>query len=109
MGNDINKSNIGHTIFKPTGVRDKYPLIDLVKQQVTCIVVYKEKTYMTVIVDVKNDIVSVQGNVDELGDLAMSKDAYIDMFKHYAKLFIDNNISNSYKYFDEIINSQSSN
>ncbi|MCR6522455.1 MULTISPECIES: hypothetical protein [Lysinibacillus] len=44
---------------------------------------------MTVIVDVKNDIVSVQGNVDELGDLAMGKDAYIDMFKHHAKLFID--------------------
>lgn len=43
MGNDINKSNIGHTIFKPRGVRDKYPLIDLVKQQVSCIVVYKEK------------------------------------------------------------------
>ena len=30
---------------------------------------------------------------DELGDLAMSKEDYIDMFKDLAKLFIDNNVS----------------
>lgn len=109
MRNDTNKSNVGHTIFKPTGVCHKYPLIDLVKQQVTCVVVYKENTYMTVIVDVKDDIVSIQGKVDELGDLAMSKDDYIDMFKHQAKLFIDNNVSDPDKYFDELTKNQSSN
>ena len=98
MSNDTNKSNVGHTIFKSTGVYHKYPLIDLVKKQVTCVVVYKENTYMTVIVDVKNDSVSVQGNVDELGDLAMNKDDYIDMFKDIAKFFIDNNISDLDKY-----------
>ena len=80
----------------------QYPLIDLVNQQVTCTVVYKEKTYMTVIVDVKNDSVSVQGNVDELGALAMSKEDYIEMFKDVAKLFIDNNVSDAYKYFDAL-------
>jgi hypothetical protein len=95
-----NDTNIGYTVFKSTGVVQQYPLIDLVNQQVTCTVVYKEKTYMTVIVDVKNDSVSVQGNVDELGDLAMSKEDYIEMFKDVAKLFIDNNVSDAYKYFD---------
>ncbi len=48
MSDDTNKHSVGHTIFKPTRVRHKYPLIDLVKQQVTCNVVYKENTYMTV-------------------------------------------------------------
>ena len=46
-----NKSNVGFTIFKPTGVHHDFPHVDLVKQQVTCTVSYKEKTYMTVIVD----------------------------------------------------------
>lgn len=64
---------------------------------------------MTVIVDVKNDIVSVQGNVDELGDLAMSKEDYIDMFKDLAKLFIDNNVSDPAKYFDKLIKNRTSN
>ena len=97
-----NDTNIGYTIFVSTGVVQQYPLIDLVNQQVTCTVVYKEKTYMTVIVDVKNDSVSVQGNVDELGALAMSKEDYIEMFKDVAKLFIDNNVSDAYKYFDAL-------
>ena len=97
-----NDTNIGYTVFKSTGVVQQYPLIDLVNQQVTCTVVYKEKTYMTVIVDVKNDSVSVQGNVDELGALAMSKEDYIEMFKDVAKLFIDNNVSDAYKYFDAL-------
>ena len=101
-----NDTNIGYTVFKSTGVVQQYPLIDLVNQQVTCTVVYKEKTYMTVIVDVKNDSVSVQGNVDELGDFAMSKEDYIEMFKDVAKLFIDNNVSDAYKYSDEWINKQ---
>ena len=109
MSNDTNKSNVGHTIFKSTGVRHKYPLIDLVKQQVTCVVVYKENIYLTVIVDVKNDTVSVQGSIDELGDLAMSKDNYIDMFKHQAKLFIDDNVSDPDKYLDELIKKQTLN
>ncbi|GEM_PF-1947705 len=109
MENNSNQSNVGYTTFKPTGVRHEFPKVDLVNQQVICTVLYNEETYMTVIIDVKNDIVSAQGNVDELGGLAMSKDAYIDMFKHHAKLFIDNNVSNSDKYFDELINSQSSN
>ncbi|MFB5284664.1 hypothetical protein [Peribacillus sp. Hz7] len=104
----MNDKNVGYTIFKPTGVRHEYPHVDLVKQQVTCIVLYKEEAYMTVMVDLKNDTVQVQGDVDELGDLTISKDSYIDMFKGQAKFFIDNNISNPKKYYDELINNQSS-
>ena len=107
MNDNTDKSNVGYTIFKPTGVRHEYPHVDLVKQQVTCIVLYKEETYMTVIVDLKNDTVQVQGDVDELGDLSIGRDSYIDMFKQQARFFIDNNISNPKKYYDELINNQS--
>lgn len=81
MSDNEEKSNVGYTIFKPTGVRHEYTHVDLVKQQVTCIVIYKEKTYMTVIVDLKKDTVQVLGDVDELADLTISRDSYIDMFK----------------------------
>ncbi|SER51333.1 hypothetical protein [Psychrobacillus sp. OK032] len=64
---------------------------------------------MTVIVDLKDDNVQVQGDVDELGDLTTSGDSYIDMFKNQAKFFIDNNISNPKKPYDELINNQSIN
>ena len=40
MNVNTDKSNVGNTIFKPTGVRHEYPHVDLVKQQVTCIVLH---------------------------------------------------------------------
>ncbi len=43
MKNNSNQSNVGHTIFKPTGVRHEFPKVDLVNQQVTCTVLYKEE------------------------------------------------------------------
>ena len=108
MSDNQDKSNVGYTIFKPTGVRHEYPHVDLVEKQVTCIVIYKEKTYMTVIVDLKKDTVQVLGDVDEIADLTISRDSYIDMFKGQAKFFVDNDISNPKKYYDELINNESS-
>lgn len=107
MENNSSQSNVGYTTFKPTRVRHEFPKVDLVNQQVTCTVLYSEETYMTVIVDLKHDKVQVQGDVNELGDLSMDKDAYIDMFKHWTNVFIDNDISNPSEYFDEIIKNQS--
>ncbi|BDH60936.1 hypothetical protein CD30_16000 [Ureibacillus massiliensis 4400831 = CIP 108448 = CCUG 49529] len=107
MENNSEPSKVGYTIFKPTGVRHEFPKVDLVNQQVTCTVLYKEETYMTVIIDLKHDKVQVQGEIDELGDLSMDKDSYIDMFKHWAKFFIDNDISNPSDYFDELMKTQS--
>jgi len=103
MNDNTDKSNVGYMLFKPTGVHHEYPHVDLVKQQVICAVTYKGKTYMTVIVDLKTDTVQVQGDVDELGELSMDRDSYINMFKHEARFFIDNNISNPKKYYDELI------
>ncbi|MDM5224394.1 hypothetical protein QUF86_27445 [Peribacillus sp. NJ11] len=104
MNNNTGKYNVGYTLFKPTGVHHEFPLVDLVKQQVIGTVSYKEKTYMTVVIDLKADTVQVQGDVDDLGDLSMDRDSYIDMFKQQAKFFMENNISNPKEYYDELIN-----
>jgi hypothetical protein len=108
MIDNTDQSNVGYTIFKPTGVRHEYSHVDLVKQQVTCTVLYKEEIHMTVIIDLKVDTVQVQGDVDELGDLSIGRDSYIDMFKQQARFFMDNHISNPQKYYDELIKNQSS-
>ena len=81
MENNSNESNVGYTIFKATGVRHEFPKVDLVKKQVTGIVIYNDATYMTVIVDLITETVQVEVDVDELGELSMDKDSYIDMFK----------------------------
>ncbi|MFJ7976628.1 hypothetical protein ACIQZI_13130 [Peribacillus sp. NPDC096379] len=84
MNDNTDKSNIGYTIFKPTGVRHEFPQIDL-----------------------KTDTVQVQGVVDKLGNLSIDRDSYIDMFKQQARFFINNNISNPKKHYDELRNNQS--
>ncbi|KAA9023978.1 hypothetical protein [Niallia endozanthoxylica] len=104
MNDDKEKSNVGYTIFKPTGVRHEFPYVDLVKQQVIGTVSYKGKIHMKVIVDVKANTIQVEEDVVELGDLSMDRDSYIDMFKHQARFFIDNHISNPKKYYEDLIN-----
>ena len=62
MNDKTDKSNVGYTLYKITGVHHEFPHVDLVKQQVICTVSYKGKTSMTVIVDLKTDTVQVQGD-----------------------------------------------
>ncbi|MBN8203599.1 MULTISPECIES: hypothetical protein [Bacillaceae] len=104
MSDYKDQANAGYTLFKPTGVRHEFSFVDLVKQQVTGTVLYKDKIHMTVVVDVKAGTVQVQGDTADLGDLAISRESYIDMFKEQAKFFIDNHISNPQEYYDELIN-----
>ncbi|MDN4492559.1 hypothetical protein [Ureibacillus aquaedulcis] len=106
MKNRTMKSNVGYTIFKPTGERHEFPQVDLVNQLVVGIVIYEGKTYMTVTVDVKTNNVKVEGRIDELESLSMGRDAYINMFKQEAKFFIENNILNPNDYYDELIKNQ---
>jgi hypothetical protein len=108
MNDKTDDSNIGYTIYKPTGVRHEFPHVDLLNQRVSCTILYKEEIYMTVIVDVKTNTVEVQGHADKLGDLSFDRESYIDMFKQQAKFFIENNISNPKKYYDDLINNSSS-
>lgn len=107
MKNLSKQSNGGSTIFKPTGVRQEFPHVDLVNQQVICKVVCGEKTFMTVMVDIKTDHVKIDGSVEPLGELSMDQDSWVDLFKEQAKFFIENNISNPDEYYDEMIKKQS--
>jgi hypothetical protein len=102
IGKHSVKSNVGYTIYKPTGVKHEFVLVDLEQKQVIGKVSYKGKTYMNVHIDINSDIVQIEGSVDELGDLSMENDAYIDMFKQQAKYFIDNNIADPKAYYEEL-------
>ncbi|WP_236687129.1 hypothetical protein [Ornithinibacillus californiensis] len=57
---------------------------------------------MNVHIDLNSDIVQVEGSVDELGGLAMDKDAYIEMFKQQANYFFENNITDRKAYYEEL-------
>ncbi|MFJ8236142.1 hypothetical protein ACIQ34_10390 [Ureibacillus sp. NPDC094379] len=107
MKNHSKQSNVGSTIFKPTGVRQEFSHVDLVNEQVICKVVCEEKTVMTVTVDVKTNGVKIDGSVDQLGELSMDRDSWVDLFKEQAKFFIENKISNPDEYYDELIKNQS--
>jgi hypothetical protein len=63
--------DVGYTLFKPIGVKNHFTRVDLTKKQVTGTVSYNKIIYMTVLVDLITDTVSVEGSVDELKGLAM--------------------------------------
>ena len=98
------EKNVGYSLFVPTGVRHEFPLVDLMEQKVVGTVLYKNKVYMKVCIDLKEDSVSVEGNVDELSELSMDKESYINMFKDQAEFFVKNNISDPEKYYEELDN-----
>lgn len=101
MTKDSDKPNVGYTLFRPTGVKHEYPVVDLQNKQVTGTVSYKDIVYMTVIVDLKKDTVEIEGSVEELKDISMDKESYIRMFKSQAEFFVENNISNPKKYYEQ--------
>lgn len=101
MNMEASKFNVGYTLFKPVGLHHEFTHIDLMKQQVTGTISYKGKVYMTVIVNIKTDIVQVEGSIDDLGHVNIDKNSYIEMFKHQAIFLIQHNISNPKQYYDE--------
>ncbi|QOR68927.1 hypothetical protein IM538_13045 [Cytobacillus suaedae] len=96
------RTQVGYTIYKSTGVQHEYTNVDLENQKVTCTVTYRDKTYMTVVVDMKTDAVEIDSNLDALGDKAMDLESYIDMFKHHSRFFIENKISNPEEYYQNL-------
>ncbi|MFC0189516.1 hypothetical protein ACFFJY_14525 [Fictibacillus aquaticus] len=94
----------GVTLFKPSGVRYSYPHIDLSSKMVTAIVTFENETVMTVKVDVKNDRVHVEGNVDGLEEISLDKESFLNMFKHQANYFIENNISSEEEWKERLRN-----
>ncbi len=101
MTKNNEQSNAGFTLYRPTGVKHEYPVVDLQNKQVIATVSYNDKIHMTVHVDVKSDKVDVEGSIEELKGISMDKESYIRMFAREAKFFVENNISNPKEYFEQ--------
>ncbi|MGE7837147.1 hypothetical protein [Viridibacillus arvi] len=67
----------GYTIYKSTGININYPHINLKKKQVIGIVQYKNKIYMTVLVDVQSNTYKVKGSVENF--LLLTKDKIVSI------------------------------
>jgi hypothetical protein len=92
----------GFTVFKSTGLKVDYPLVDLDNKVVTGVVSFKNKKCMTVIVNFQSDTVKVEGNIENIRKEQCGSD-YIDMIKNEAKFFVENKISNPKKYYEQLI------
>jgi len=90
------KNNIGTTTFAQLKIEPEYTNIDLENKQVTGVVRYKEKIYLTVIVDVQNNITKVQGNLRGISKIVkpFKKRNYIEMIESEAEFLIENKIIN---------------
>jgi len=91
------KNNIGMTTFAQLKIEPEYTNIDIEKKQVTGVVRYKEKTYLTVIVDVQNNSTKVQGNLRRISKIIkpFKKRQYIEMIESEAEFLIENQITDS--------------
>lgn len=92
----------GFTLFAPSDVKLAYPAVDLQKKQVTATFSYKGKMYMTVHLDLTRDTIDVVADYEELAQLEIDKDIFINIFKSQAQYFIDNNIADPKKYFKHL-------
>ena len=97
--------NIGITIFKRTGILIKYPYVDLLKERVTATISIEEDVKMTVIVDLKLNTIAKEGCIDEILEILpdYDEDSYIEQIKHWAEVFIDNQITDPQAYFDKLL------
>ncbi|QOV12529.1 hypothetical protein [Viridibacillus arvi] len=76
-------------------IKINYPHIDLKKKQVTGTVQYKNRIYMTVLVDVQSNTCKVEGSVKDILPLTKAKkyeqmtdSEYIEHIKYKAHFFL---------------------
>ncbi|MDP5277113.1 hypothetical protein [Chengkuizengella axinellae] len=91
-----NAKNYGTTTFAPLRIIPQYTNIDLKNRQVTGLVKYNNKVYLTVIVDVHNRKTKVKGNLRGITKITkpFKKSHYIEMIKNEAENLIKNKIEN---------------
>lgn len=87
-----NKRNIGYTTFAPLRLAPEYTNIDLENKQVTGVVKYNNRVYLTVIVDVELDKTIIKGSLRGISHLTKpyKKRNYIEIIKSGAGDFIRN-------------------
>lgn len=96
--------SVGYTLFKSTGIQTELAHIDIEQQLATGIVTYKGKIRMKVRLNLKENLIAISGSLKGLKKSDM--DTYIDMFKHEATFFIDNQISDPKTYYANLISQQ---
>ena len=92
----IKPKNAGWTSFAPMRIVPEYT-VDVEKGQVTGVVKYQDKVYLTVVVDVQKKKTLTRGSL--IGILKhtkpFKKHHYIDMIKGEAECLIDNETKHS--------------
>ncbi|UOE95197.1 hypothetical protein [Alkalihalobacillus sp. LMS39] len=88
------KRKQGWTTFEPVPITPEYTNVDLHKKQVTGVVKYDGKVYLTVFVDVGNDKIEAKGSLHEIRKVTKSftKENYIELIKNEASVLIENGI-----------------
>lgn len=95
------QSSVGLTTFAPLSIVPEYINIDLEKKQVTGLVKYHEKVYLSVIVDVRNNKVKTNGSLRRIAELTkpFKESDYIEMIKSEAEFLIENEVINPKEYY----------
>lgn len=90
-----NSRREGWTLFAPLKMLPEY-IVDTENGQVTGLVMYDEKVYLTVVVDVLNEKTSVKGSLRRIHKLTkpFKKHNYIEMIEEEAKYLLENKCPN---------------
>ena len=86
---------VGWALFAPLKIFPEY-IVDTENGQVTGLVMYDEKVYLTVVVDVLNEKTSVKGSLRRIHKLTkpFKKHNYIEMIEEEAKYLLENKCPN---------------
>ncbi|WP_404428599.1 hypothetical protein [Sutcliffiella horikoshii] len=86
-----NKHSKGYTNFAPLRIAPEYTNIDLENKQVTGVVKYNDRVYLTVTADVGLNKTTVKGSLRGISHITkpFNKSNYIAMIKSHAELLIN--------------------
>ncbi|MFZ3590612.1 hypothetical protein ACOI1C_15515 [Bacillus sp. DJP31] len=95
----------GYVDFKPTGIKIDYTHVDLSKKQVTAIISCDNEVQMTLITDLTLNQVNKNGSFEKVFAVLPDRDeeSYLEEVNAWAKIFIDNKITDPKKYFDSFM------
>ncbi|UAL49585.1 hypothetical protein K7887_13975 [Sutcliffiella horikoshii] len=86
-----NKPSKGYTNFAPLRIAPEYTNIDLENKQVTGVVKYNDRVYLTVTVDVGLNKTIVKGSLRGISHITkpFDKGHYIAMIKSHAEILLN--------------------
>ncbi|MFC6041192.1 hypothetical protein ACFPYN_17395 [Paenisporosarcina macmurdoensis] len=95
----------GYADFQPIGIKITYTLVDLSKKQVISTISCDDEVKITIIIDLHLNQVYKNGSFDEILAVLPSRDeeSYINEINDWAKIFIENKITDPKKYFEQFM------